>query len=122
MPHKDIIVVEAYGTLHEANIRKRRRIENGELVRIPCSQPGTNTIIVEHSRNPTAIADSVDAGNHNSPAPQPAGQDGPEHPSPPVLSSPAPKNTSPTGFINGNRDGFISIESTRHTLLPSKSN
>jgi hypothetical protein len=70
------------------------------------------------------ITSSVDADNHDSPAPQPSGQDGPEHEHAPILPYSTPSeaiDTPATGFIGGSGEGSTLARSTRQNLQPCKS-
>jgi hypothetical protein len=64
------------------------------------------------------------ADNHNSPAPQFSGQDGPEHSHAPILPYSTPSeaiDTLATGFIGGSGEGSTLARSTRQNLQPCKS-
>jgi hypothetical protein len=70
------------------------------------------------------ITSSVDADNHDSPAPQPSGQDGHEHEHAPIhpYSTPSEAIDTPvTGFIGGSGEGSTLARSTRQNLQPCKS-
>jgi hypothetical protein len=70
------------------------------------------------------ITSSVDADNHDSPAPQLSGQDGPEHSHAPILPYSTPSeaiDTPATGFIGGSGEGSPLAKSTRQNLQPCKS-
>jgi hypothetical protein len=117
------IVVDAYETSREADIRERQRTENcGELVPIPCSRPVANARIAEHSQTPAIIADSIDA-NHHSPATQPCGQNGLEHEHSSTIPSPKSQgvwNSSAIVSLGGREEDFTLAESTRQLPPPCK--
>jgi hypothetical protein len=119
------IVVDASETPYEADIRNRQRTENsGELVPTPCSRPVANAITAEHNQTPVIIADDVVADNHDSPAPQPSGQDRLTHSHSSTLPSPTSqdvRDSSATVLVGGHEEGFTLAEPTRQSSPPCKS-
>jgi hypothetical protein len=117
------IVVDAYETSREADIRERQWTENGgELVRNPCSRPVANTTIVEHTQTPVVIADSA-AADDTSYSPRPFGQDGPEQSrSPSLLSPPSPDviSSSATAIVGVSGEGTTLAESAGQTSVHRK--
>jgi hypothetical protein len=112
------------GGTTQADIRERQRTETGDLVRNTCSRLVANAMIAEHSRTPVIIADSVDANNHDSPAPQPSGLDRPEHSrSSSLLSPPSSEaiDIPATALISGSGEELPLVRSTRQSLPSCKS-